>query len=40
MTAQQIIDEFEQALHRQRNLSPELLAWYVGRLDALRRMVR
>lgn len=40
MSAEQIIDELEQALERQRNLAPELLAWYVARLDALREMVK
>jgi hypothetical protein len=40
MTAQQILDEIEQALERQRNLDPALLAWYIARLDALRQMVK
>lgn len=39
MTAQQIIDEIEEAMQRQRNLDPGLLGWYVARLDELRRMV-
>ncbi|WP_430229334.1 hypothetical protein [Paraburkholderia tropica] len=39
MTANEILDSIEQALERQRNLDPALLAWYVSQLDALRRMV-
>lgn len=39
MTAQQIIDEIEQSMQRQRNLDAALKAWYIARLDELRRMV-
>jgi hypothetical protein len=40
MSAQQIIDSIEQALERQRNLDPALLAWYIAQLDALRALVK
>ncbi|MBB3004381.1 hypothetical protein FHX57_006763 [Paraburkholderia tropica] len=39
MTPQAIIDSIEQALERQRNLDPALLAWYVTQLDDLRKLV-
>lgn len=40
MNAQQIIDDIEQALQRQRNLDPALKAWYIAKLDELRKAVK
>jgi hypothetical protein len=36
--AQKLIDDIEQALERQRNLDPALKAWYIAKLDELRRL--
>lgn len=38
--AHKLIDDIEQALERQRNLDPALKAWYIAKLDELRRMVK
>lgn len=38
--AHKLIDDFEQALERQRNLDPALLAWYIAKLDELRALTK
>jgi hypothetical protein len=35
---QQIIDDLEQAIDRQRDLDPALKAWYIAKFDRLREL--
>jgi hypothetical protein len=40
MEALRLIDDIEQAIERQRDLSPELRLWYIAKLDELRALTR
>jgi hypothetical protein len=40
MNAHKVLDELEQAIDRMRDMDPALKAWYLARLDELRKAVK